>query len=232
MNCDVSKVESIKERINKARAFKEPHKSHLKQSYTPWCTGCRQQYKDSTCDKVKNEGKRIREWNDNIDYKDNIKNIGLMCKKILTDINSLPSKLRNMDLDTLELLKTEHDNNVNKITKSLKQCFDDRVAYSKNCIFNNTTNSPSTDKGHSNVENELLTSYKYCKSVDDITHYKHSWEDEISKVYKHKYPTNNKYGTPRSQRKSLRKSSRNSKKKSSRNSKKVGKNRYQRKTKK
>ena len=42
MNCDVSKVESIKERINKARAFKEPNKSHLKQSYTPWCTGCRQ----------------------------------------------------------------------------------------------------------------------------------------------------------------------------------------------
>jgi hypothetical protein len=37
MNCDVSKVESIKERINKARAFKEARKSHLKQSYTPWC---------------------------------------------------------------------------------------------------------------------------------------------------------------------------------------------------
>jgi hypothetical protein len=113
MNCDVSKVESIKERINKARAFKEAHKSHLKQSYTPWCTGCRQQYKDSTCDKVKKEGKRIREWNDSLKYDKNIKNIGTMCKNILTDINSLPSSEKDMDFIKLELSKTEYDNKVN-----------------------------------------------------------------------------------------------------------------------
>ena len=72
MNCDVSKVESIKERINKARAFKEAHKSHLKQSYTPWCTDCRQQYKDSTCKQVEKDGKRIREWNDSLKYIENL----------------------------------------------------------------------------------------------------------------------------------------------------------------
>ena len=230
MHCDERNKEDLSVRLNSYSAFIEPWKQNLIQSKSRWCKDCRTQYKDKTCNKVSIEAKNSKQQHPNSDYKQDVILLNKLCQDMTKQINNLPKTLKHMNLNVLELEKEELMNKSKKFTEALQGCFNDRTTYSNNCIFDRNTKLPSTDKGHSSVENDLQNSINSCKDVYDITSDNDKWKNRIKQLYGKKYPTDNVYDKPispkRSKKRSIKKSKRSSRGKKS-SIKKKGKHKGQ-----
>ena len=214
MSCDETKVEDINIRLQNYDSFKEPHKKNIIKSKSRWCNDCNFNYKNNTCKKVSDIAKKYKLQRPNDTYIKDIKSLGKMCKNMTDSIRTLNINIKDMNLDALELVKQELLSNSKELTETIEGCFNDRVKFKNNCIFDKNTKLSSSDKGHNANINSLSQSLNSCKYVLDLTINDDKWKNTIEKVYGKEYPVDNNYYKPISRKRS-------NKKKSSRGSKRV-----------
>jgi len=221
MSCDETKVEDINIRLQNYSVFNEPHKKNLIKSKSKWCNECNFNYKNKTCKKVSDVAKKYKLQSPSDTYIEDVKSLEKMCKNMMDSITRLNINIKDMNLDALELVKQEILSNSKELTETIEGCFNDRVKFKNNCIFDKNTKLSSSDKGHNDNINLLSKSLNSCKSVLDLTSNDDDWKKKIKDVYEKDYPVDNIYYKPVSRKRlTKKKSSRGSK----RTIKKVGKN--------